>query len=129
MTLAKLLVLLTAAFFVVYGILFALFPSVLSDWVTGSVPTSASALIEMRATNGGLAIALGIVMFLLSRNEKTLPLGLVCLFTVLLCMATARVIGILLDGTPNTLMYVYLIAELVPSVIAIVMYRSFQNTE
>ena len=123
MKIEKLLVRLTAVFFLVYGVLFALFPALYSDLVTGSVPSTASGLIDMRATYGGMAIAVGIVMLLLANNVKTLSLGLLTMIVVLLAMAFTRTIGIIVDGNPNGLMYTYLAAEIVPSIVAIVLYR------
>lgn len=118
----KILVQLTAVFFLVYGLLFALSPGSLSSMVTGGVPATTSGLIDMRATYGGMSIAVGILMLLLANNQSTLRLGLLSVIVVLLGMALARTIGIVVDGAPNNLMYVYLVAELVPSLVALKLY-------
>ena len=70
-----------------------------------------------------MAIAVGCLMLLLANNAKTLSLGLLAMIAVLLSMAFTRTIGIIVDGNPNKLMYIYLAAEIVPSIIAIVLYR------
>lgn len=118
----KILVQLTAAFFLVYGLIFAIHPASLSDMVTGSAPSTTSGLIDMRATYGGMSAAVGILMLLLAKNQSTLRLGLLSVILVLLGMALARTIGIVVDGAPNNLMYVYLVAEIVPSLIALKLY-------
>ncbi len=123
MSLEKLLVQFTAAFFLIYGCMFALLPTTLADWVTGAAPTTSSGLIDMRATYGGMSIAVGIIMLLLASKHTTLRLGLLSVAIVLLGMASARALGIIADGSPNNLMYVYLAAEIVPSIVAIALYR------
>ena len=123
MKIEKIFVLFTAAFFFVYGVLFALFPSSLAENVTGSVPGTASGLIDMRATYGGMSIAMGVVMFLLANNQETLRLGLLTVIAALLGMAASRTLGLIVDGNPNKLMYVYLIAEVVLSIVAVLLYR------
>lgn len=123
MKIAKILVQLTAVFFLAYGLMFALCPGSLSGMVTGSVPSTTSGLIDMRATYGGMSIAVGLMMLLLANHQSTLRLGLLSVVVVLLGMASARTLGIIADGTPNNLMYAYLVAELVPSIIAIELYR------
>ena len=42
---------------------------------------------------------------------------------VLLGMALPRTLGIIIDGNPNMLMCIYFVAEVVPSIIAIALYR------
>jgi len=127
MKLEKILVILTAAFFLVYGVLFALFPGALSDMVTGGVPATASGLIDMRATYGGMSIAVGLLMFLLAMAPQTLEVGLLAVVLVLMGMATTRTLGILLDGSANSLMYVYLSAEVVPAIVALLLYRRMRT--
>lgn len=116
MTGSKLIVVLTAIVFFLYGLGFALAPGYLSLAVTDSIPSSASGLIDMRATYGGMSIAVGIMLFLLSRSD--LQLGLIGVFLLMLCMAVTRVYGILTDGVANPLMYAYLVLEVSITLIA-----------
>lgn len=127
MRIEKILVQLTAVFFLVYGFMFALYPGVFSNLVTDGVPSTASGLIDMRATYGGMSIAVGCLMLLLAKNSATLRLGLLSVALVLLGMASARILGIVVDGNPNNLMYVYLAAEIVPSAIALWLYARMNN--
>ncbi|MEM8498058.1 MAG: DUF4345 domain-containing protein [Pseudomonadota bacterium] len=123
MKIDKILVQLAGAFFLAYGFMFALDPELFSNMVTDSVPSTSSGLIDMRATYGGMSIAVGCLMLLLASNATSLKLGLISVALVLLGMACTRTIGIIVDGNPNNLMYIYLVAELVPSIIAIALYR------
>jgi uncharacterized protein YjeT (DUF2065 family) len=66
MKFGKYLCLLNAVIFIVYGIFYMLVPAAMSTYVTESIPTTSSALIDMRAIYGGMAIAIGIVLALLS---------------------------------------------------------------
>lgn len=129
MKLEQILIRLAAAFFILYGLLFTLFPGFFSGLVTGSVPSSASGLIDMRATYGGLSIAVGALMMILASKAETLRLGLLSVVLVLLGMATARSIGIVLDGDANLLMYVYLAAEILPALVAILLLKGLAQTD
>lgn len=128
MKIEKILVLLTAVFFLVYGALFVLFPSALSGTVTGAAPVTTSGLIDMRATYGGMSIAVSVILMLLVRNDATVRTGLLGMIIVLMGMALARLFGIIVDGSPNELMYVYLVAELAPSLFALVLYLRNKNS-
>ena len=108
---ARALLWLNSAVFVLYGVGFALFPESASQFVTGSAPESASGLIDMRATYGGLCLAVGVVFALLASNAETIRTGLVVLGIVIGGMAATRALGFLLDGNPNTLMVIYLATE------------------
>lgn len=112
MKLARALLWLNALVFVVYGVGFVLAPESLAVFVTGSAPESTSGLIDMRATYGGLCLAIGLAFALFARNDATVRKGLVILTIVIACMAAGRTLGFVLDGDPNTLMVLYLAAEL-----------------
>ena len=70
----------------------------------------------MRATYGGMSIAVGVLLLLLSRSDPR-P-GLVGVLVAMLCMAVTRTWGILIDGAGNNFMYVYLVLELVVALTA-----------
>jgi hypothetical protein len=123
MKIEKILIWFTAAVFLAYGFLFALFPGSLSNFVTGSVPASSTGLTDMRATYGGMSISVGVLMFLLGANERTIKLGLLSVIVVLLAMALTRTLGMIVDGSPNQMMNIYLLLEVIPAAVAIVLYR------
>jgi hypothetical protein len=119
MKLARLLLWLNALVFVVYGIGFVLAPEPLAIFVTGSAPDSTSGLIDMRATYGGLCLAVGLVFALLARDEATVRTGLIAVAIVMGGMAGTRTLGFVLDGDPNTLMVLYLATEILVVVLAL----------
>lgn len=116
---AKAIVWLTGLFFVLYGLGFTFAPAELAFLVTASSPSTSSGLIELRATSGGMGIAMGIIILFLAKTE--LSMSLLVTGVVLLAMASARVIGIAIDGSPNSIMIVYLVAELVAGVSALLL--------
>ncbi|APP04878.1 DUF4345 domain-containing protein [Vibrio harveyi] len=121
---SKLLVYLTALFFLLYGAIFAVFPVEMANLITGSSPNSTSATIDFRATYGGAQFAVGLALILVLKIKQDVTLALVIVAITLLSMAFGRLIGILLDGQPNTLMYVYLVAELLFGSLALYLRKS-----
>ena len=121
---SKLLVYLTALFFLLYGVIFAVFPVEMANLSTGSSPNSTSATIDFRATYGGAQFAIGLALILVFKIKQDVTLALIIVAITLLSMAFGRLIGILLDGQPNTLMYVYLVAELVFGLLALYLRKS-----
>ena len=116
---SKLLVYLTALFFLLYGAIFAVFPVDMANLITGSSPNSTSATIDFRATYGGAQFAIGLALILVLMIKQDVTFALIIVAIALLSMAFCRLIGILFDGQPNTLMYVYLVAELVFGLLAL----------
>ncbi|WP_061031685.1 DUF4345 domain-containing protein [Vibrio splendidus] len=121
---SKLLVYLTALFFLLYGAIFAVFPVDMANLITGSSPNSISAIIDFRATYGGAQFAIGLALILVLKIKQDVTLALVIVAITLLSMAFGRLIGILFDSQPNTLMYVYLVAELVFGLLALYLRKS-----
>ena len=115
MNTAKFLVYATGAFFVIYGIAFTFFPVEMATLVTGSSPSTPSGVIDLRATYGGMSIAVGIIVLVLGSNAELVALGLLVVAVVLSAMASTRILGIMLDGEPNPVMYIYLAAEVLGS--------------
>jgi hypothetical protein len=58
-SLGSVLIRLNAAFFVVYGLAFVLAPEAVGRAITGSAPDTSSGVIDMRATYGGMTVAVG----------------------------------------------------------------------
>ena len=103
-----------------------MFPVELSQWVTDSHPQSSSGVIDLRATYGGLSIAVGIILCRLGSNPVWLSLGLQSVALVLLAMAAGRVLGMVLDGSPNPLMYLHLAGEVLFAVLALALRGSVE---
>jgi hypothetical protein len=108
----KFVVTLTAIIFVLYGFGFAVSPESMSDLVTGGFPVTKSGLIDMRSTYGGLSIAVGALLWNLTRRSELLPLGLRAVAIIMGAMATTRTIGFVVDGSPNPTMWAFLVAEI-----------------
>ncbi len=123
---AKALVWITGLFFVVYGIAFTLLPVEMAKLVVGGSPDTASGIIDMRATYGGMSIAVGVVILMLGLRPGMLSTGLLIIAVVLLGLATGRIVGIVMDGNPNTVMYAYLVAELVGGGLALLLRKNLK---
>ncbi|GJM14480.1 MAG: hypothetical protein DHS20C12_28830 [Pseudohongiella sp.] len=123
MLLEKLVVWITAAFFLGYGILFVFIPQAMSESVVSATIQSSSALIDTRATYGGMSIAMGVMMILLTSSAETMRLAVLSVVISMSAMAASRTLGILIDGDPNALMLGYLVAEIFAAVLAAVLLR------
>lgn len=96
----------------VAGVVLVFSPMLIAD--TFHRPTDThSQLINLRATWGGTLMGLG--LFILARNQ--LRPWAVTVATLLLCamagIGAARAVGFVLDGQPDTLQWVWLVAEIV----------------
>ena len=120
---AKILVWAVGLFFIVYGALFALIPAEVAILVTDAAPATSSALIDMRATYGGMSIAVGVTILLLASRSELVGIALLVVGVILLGMAAGRVLGMIIDGAPNAVMYIYLVAEVLFGVAALALRR------
>ncbi|WP_038223042.1 DUF4345 domain-containing protein [Vibrio mediterranei] len=108
---AKLMVWITALIFSGYGVLFTLSPNTLFECVTDSALFSYSASIDVRATYGGMSVAVGIILILLVIKNETLKVSVVASTLLAGFMALARTVGIAIESQPNDTMLLYLLAE------------------
>lgn len=95
-----------------FGLGFAFAPEALADLVTGDAPTAASAVTDMRATYGGVAIGLGLFYGLCARRPEWVRLGLIASLMVVASIGATRLGGIVADGSPNAFMVIFLASEL-----------------
>ena len=107
-----------AAFFIFYGLAFSLFPADMGLLVTEVAPQNISAMVDFRATYGGMTIAIGIA-FIYLHAIKQFHASLAIISFVLILMAVTRAMGLVLDGQGNSIMYVYLVLEVLGSGVAI----------
>lgn len=119
MSLARFLVWLNCVLFVGFGLGFMLAPDALATLVTGAAPATASAVTDMRATYGGLALGLAILFGLCAQNVSHVRLGLQGVLAVMAALAVGRFLGMMLDGSPNVFMFVLLAAEIVMAGLAL----------
>lgn len=122
MNLERFVVFLAAAFFLLYGLAFSLIPESMAIIVTGSQPEGASAIVDLRATYGGMTIAVGLTLFYLN-SIRQVRACLVIVIIVLLCMAITRTIGLLVEGSGNFSMFLYLVLEIAGSALAVFALR------
>ena len=120
---SKVFVLATALIFFVYGLLFFAMPLETFGFVVDGSVTSSSAVIDLRATYGGMSAAVGVILLLLASNVKTLRVAVVSVFLLMFGMAFGRSLGIYLDGGANAYMYGYLILELAACAIALLLLK------
>ena len=104
--------------FVGFGLGFVFAPDTLATLITGAAPATPSAMTDMRATYGGMALGLALIFGLCARNEGSVRLGVQGVLAVMVALVVARTLGILLDGAPNTFMFVLLLAEIVMAFLA-----------
>ena len=102
---------LNAGVFFLYGVAFALFPAEMAEFVTGGSPSTASGLIDLRSTYGGMSMGIGALFAFAARDASLHRIGLRGVLAVMLGMGGARAIGIVVDGNPNAWMFVYLALE------------------
>lgn len=111
MSFDKGLVFVNGVLFVGFGLGFMAAPNFFTGLFTGGVLTTSSAIIDVRATYGGLGLGLG--LWLLLCAKENVRLGLLGSLVVLASIILGRVVGLVADGSPNMLMYVFLVAEAV----------------
>lgn len=125
----KILVLANCGLFVAFGLGFALAPEQLALLLTDSSPATPSAMTDMRATYGGMALGLATIFWLCARNETYVRLGVQGVLSVMVALALARTLGMLVDREPNTFMFVLLAAEGVMAVLALAVLRDARNEQ
>ncbi len=118
MNIDVLLIRVTATIFAVYGLAFVLAPTTLALLVTEASPANSAALTDMRATYGGMSVAVGMLLFILAAEPKFFRLGLSAVLLLMLGMAGGRAVGIFLDGPTTQIMWVYLALEIIVATIA-----------
>ncbi len=106
-------ILINAVIFLLYGLGFLFFPEILSQFVTDAIPTSTSGLIDMRATYGGMSIAFAILLWYMQQNRHTIKPAIIAINLMVGGMALGRIAGIIIDGSANNMMYIYLFLEIV----------------
>lgn len=101
-----------ALVFVLYGIAFIVSPEPLSRWATGTVPDMAAGMTDMRATYGGMPLAVGVLLFLLASDPARVRTGMQAVVLIMIGMAAGRLTGMLVDGYGNGVMPIYFAFEL-----------------
>ena len=113
------LVRVVALVFLGYGMGFVFVPEPLLRAVVGEVPVASSAWIDMRATYGGLSLGVGLLLAVLSIRTETLRTGTLGVLFLMAGMAGGRTVGMVVDGSPNGYMMLYLLLEIVTAALAV----------
>ena len=101
MKIETVIVRINALVFVLYGIAFVANPEPLSRWATGTVPDMAAGMTDMRATYGGMPLAVGVLLFLLASDPARVRTGMQAVVLIMIGMAAGRLTGMLVDGYGN----------------------------
>ncbi len=119
MSIEVVIVRLNGLVFLLYGLAFAVCPQVLSRLVADTAPGTVSGLVDMRASYGGMSVAVGALLLVLASGRDTLRQGLAGVVLLMLCMASGRLLGMAVDGTGNLVMSAYLALEVFMAMIAL----------
>ncbi|WP_299496669.1 DUF4345 domain-containing protein [uncultured Shewanella sp.] len=114
------LIWINSIFFILYGLGFIFFPDTLFSFITDSQLTSASALIDIRATFGGMSLGLGLVLALFTLEPSNYRLGLWAILVIMLGMACSRSLGLLQENSANNMMFIYLVCETIVALLALI---------
>lgn len=87
-----------AVLFLVVGVAFIAAPGTFTEMAAGVAPDRASALTDIRAVSGGVALALGVFFALCAGRPDWVRPGLVLGALVGGCLAASRLIGFVADG-------------------------------
>ena len=127
MKLGKTLVWINCGLFAGFGLGFVFAPEYLAALVTGAAPATPSAVTDMRATYGGMALGLAVIFGLGARKDANVLVGVQGVLAVMVALAGARSLGMLLDGGPNIFMFVLLMAEVLMAVLAFLALRQAKS--
>lgn len=112
LTLSKITILLTGLVFLAFGLACLVAPAAVLQAATGAAVVHPVALIDLRATYGGMSLGVGVILFLLTTNPALIRLGLLAVLALMLGMAGGRAIGMLAEAGSNSVMTLYLVLEL-----------------
>ena len=95
---------LCSALFVVLGLGFVFFPGPLASLLTSGEPLTPAALTDLRASYGGTSFGIGLLLGYAALRPRYLVLGLLAALAVIASGGAARLYGVLIDASPETMM-------------------------
>ena len=122
MKFARVLLLLGAVVFVIVGIGFLIFPAEWAAVTEISLPT-AMARTDLRATYGGLDLAVGVFLWICARRDEWIRPGLVVLALTAAGFGGGRLVGIVAESSAAPLMLVFLAIEAVIVIVTLATLR------
>lgn len=124
LTISRFVVLLTGIVFLAFGLACLVAPSAVMLAATGASVAHPVALIDLRATYGGMSLGVAVILFLLTTSPGLIRLGLIAVLTLMLGMGGGRAVGMLLEPNSNTVMTLYLALEIAAaSLSTVLLYR------
>jgi hypothetical protein len=127
MRFAVILLWITCVLFVAFGIGFVTAPRELANLITGGAPVTPSAIIDMRAVYGGVALGMGLFFGLCAGRAEWVRPGLFGSLLVIACIGAARAVGLVVDGQPNAFMLLFLSTEVASVGLIIVALRNLRG--
>ena len=127
---SKLVIRLTGLIFLLFGVACVIAPTQIMLAATGFSITHSVALIDIRATYGGMSLGVAVILFLLASSPNTARAGLFSVLALMLGMAGARIVGMLIAPATNWVMLCYLILEIAAaSVSAVLIFKGARAGE
>ena len=113
-----------AVAFVVVGLAFVFAPNTFAEMSTGESPRLPSAVTDMRAVSGGVALGLGLFLGLCASRDDWVAPGLMLGALVLACMPVSRIIGFIVDGGVTGTQVALAVFEAVAMVLCVLALRA-----
>jgi hypothetical protein len=119
MTRARGLLAVDIAAFGLFGLAFVFWPVSMTRFVTGVAPGSPGAITDIRAIYGGMALGLTAFFALAYRGDANVQrIGVAASALAFGCIAIARTIGLVADGSGNAIMFAQLAAEALAAILS-----------
>ncbi len=117
----KLVLCIIALISTAFGLSFIVAPHMFFEIFTDATFPTTSAAIDVRTTYGGFSFGFGLFLFYCLKNN--LKIGLFAALLALTSITAVRILGIAVDGDPNTYAYIFLGMEAVALVLAFWAWR------
>jgi hypothetical protein len=128
MRFAVILLWIIAVLFVGFGVGFVIAPRELAQLLTGGAPATPSAVIDMRAVYGGVALGMGLFFGVCAMRAQWVRPGLIGSLLVVGSIGAGRAVGLIVDGQPDGFMLVFLATEVVSVGLIALALRQMQET-
>lgn len=123
MTFPGALLVVIAVIFVIYGVAYIVAANLIAGLATGAPFASKSAMTDARAIYGRLALGIAAFACLTYRGDDAAVRSLLAF----VCIAVARIIEIVFDGSGGVVMYVILGSEIAGVVLCALALKSTSN--
>lgn len=118
-----------AVIFWVYGLIYALYPEFMLSLISNAQSANSNAAIDVRATYGGMSLAVGLFTHYTAIHSARIKLGLVFVILLMLAMAITRTLGIVVEGNANSAMYLLLVSEIGAAAVAAALLQRSRETQ